>query len=138
MQSIERVEKSFLGGVFSLKELNVVNQKDVDFSISSLEFRSPVVGDGVNKVVSELLRRDIANTNAFVEALGIMSNGVEKVRFSQSRPSINEKRVVGLGGSLGDRYCCSVREAVGRPDHEIIEAVFVIEARLVLTGKHGF
>src|SRR6056300_108183 len=138
MQSVERVEESFLSGVFSLKELNVVDQEDVDFSIPSLEFRRSVVGNRVNEVVGELFRGHITNTNALVEALGIMTNGVEEVGFTQSRAPINKEGVVGLGGSFGDRYCCGVREAVGRPDHEVIEAVFVVEPGLVLSGKHRF
>ena len=53
MQSVEGVEEGVLGRVFPTKELDVINEKNVDVAIPSLEGSTPVVSNGVDEVVGE-------------------------------------------------------------------------------------
>ena len=62
MQRIEGVEESLLRRVFTLQKLNVVDEKDVNFSVTNLEFGCSVVGNGVNEVVGEFFRTYVANS----------------------------------------------------------------------------
>jgi hypothetical protein len=68
MQSVEGVEESLLGLIFSLQELNVVNQQNVNIPIFGLKSRASVVLDGIDEVVGELFGGNVANFNFWIKA----------------------------------------------------------------------
>jgi hypothetical protein len=68
MQSVEGVEESLLGLIFSLQELNVVNQQNVNIPIFGLKSRASVVLDGINEVVGELFRGNVTNFDFWIKA----------------------------------------------------------------------
>ena len=55
------MEESFLGLVFALQELNVIDQEDIYLAIFVLKFVCLVVGNGVDVVVGELFAGNVAN-----------------------------------------------------------------------------
>jgi hypothetical protein len=67
MQSVEGVEESLLGLIFSLQELNVVDQQNVNIPIFGLKSRASVVLDGINEVVGELFRRYVSDFDFWIK-----------------------------------------------------------------------
>ena len=55
VQRVERVEELFLGLLFVLQELDVVDQQDVDVAVALAEQLAAAVADRVDEVVGELL-----------------------------------------------------------------------------------
>jgi hypothetical protein len=53
---------------------------------------------------------------------------MQEVGLAQSGPSVDEQWVVSLGRTLGNGECSSVREAIGRANHEGIERILRVEA----------
>ena len=82
VKRVEGMKKSFLGGVFTLKKLDVINEQNVDLAVSSLEFWSSVIRNCVDEIVGELFGADISHAAAFKEADGVVADGVEKVCFA--------------------------------------------------------
>ncbi len=114
-----------------LQELDVVDEEDVDIAIPRLERRTTVVRDGVVEVVRELFARDVPDADAGVHARGVVTDGVQKVRLAQTRVAVDEQRVVGLRGCLGDRDRGGVGEAVGLTDDEVVERVLRVQSGVV-------
>ena len=77
VQVIESVEESFLGLIFTLEELNVIHQQNIDVSILCLELRSLVVLNCVYKVVGEFFAGDVANLGSWLQVHGVVTNCME-------------------------------------------------------------
>jgi hypothetical protein len=84
MQSVECVEKGLLGLIFTLQELNVVNQQNVNVPIFGLESRTAVVLDGINEVVRELFGGNVANFDLWIQTQSIVTNGMQKMGLAKS------------------------------------------------------
>jgi hypothetical protein len=56
VQGVEGVEKGLLGLVFTLQELDIVNQENVNVAVFGLKERGFVVLNRINEVVGELFR----------------------------------------------------------------------------------
>ena len=52
---------------------------------------------------------------------------MQQVRLAQAGVAVDEQRVVGLGGGLGDRDRGGVREPVAAPDDECVERVLRVQ-----------
>ena len=61
MQSVERMEELFLSLNFAGKELNIINQQNVNIPVTALEFLSFIVTNRVNEFVSKFFRTYITN-----------------------------------------------------------------------------
>ena len=57
-----------------------------------------------------------------------MPDRVQQVGLAQAGVAVDEQRVVGLGGGLGDRDGGRVREPVAAADDERLEGVLRVEA----------
>ena len=62
-----------------------------------------------------------------VERLRVVADGVQQVRLAQAGVAVDEQRVVGLGGRLGDRDGGGVREPVAAADDEGLERVLRVQ-----------
>jgi hypothetical protein len=62
---------------------------------------------------------------------------VQEVGLADARRAVDEQRVVGLGGQLGDGERGGVREAVRVADDELVEGVAGVERRGVVVGPRG-
>src|SRR5690625_7087740 len=60
-----------------------------------------------------------------------MTDRMQQVRLAQARAAVDEQRVVGLGRSLRDGRGRRLGEAVGGADHEGVEGVLAVEARVL-------
>ena len=74
IQIFEGVEESFLRLVFTLKELDVVDQKDVYLAVLVLKFVSLVVCNRIDVVVSELFAGNVANLEIWVKVQCFVTN----------------------------------------------------------------
>src|SRR5437899_5439203 len=52
---------------------------------------------------------------------------VHEMGLAEAHPSVEEERVVGVAGALGDRQARRVSEAIGRADDEVREGVARVE-----------
>ena len=84
VQGVESVEEGFLCFCFTLQELDVVDEKNVDIAVTGLECSTTVIRNGVNEVVRELFATDITNTNGRLQALGVVTDGVKQVSLTQT------------------------------------------------------
>jgi len=78
------MEKLFLCLDFPTQKLNIVNEENIDISITSLEICGFVVTDAVNEFVGKFLGTYVANMCAFKQSPGVMPNGMEKVSFTKA------------------------------------------------------
>ena len=128
MQRVERVEELFLRLRLVGEELDVVHKEDVDIAVAALEVCGFVVANRVDELVGELFGADVAHLGPGEEGPRVVTDGVQEVGFSQSAIAIDEERVVGLGGSLGNGNGSRVGEAVARSDDERLEHVLGVQA----------
>ena len=131
MQRIECVKERFLSLSFALQKLDVVNEQDVDVSVTGLKSRTTVISDGIDEVVREFFRTDVLHADGRVQAFGIVADGVKEMCLTQTRFTVDKQRVVCLCRRLGDCDRGRVREAIRSSDHEAIERVFGIELGIV-------
>ena len=71
--------------------------------------------------VDDLLARELGDH--------LVADRVHQVGLAEADPAVQEERVVGVAGSLGDRQAGGVGEPVGRPDDEVGERVARVEVR---------
>ncbi len=124
------MEELLLGPLLAGKELDVVYEKDVVLPIratEALDAALAAVADRVDEVVCELLGRYILHTQVREARVDVVSDRLQKVCLSEADTSIDEQRVVGATGRLGDSEGRCVREAIRRPHDERVEGVLRIE-----------
>src|SRR5699024_12321145 len=113
-----------------LQDLDVVYQQYVNFAVPALEGLGLVGPDGVDEIVGELLGVDVPHADARIQALGVVPDGMQQMRLAQTGLPVDEQRVVGLGGSLGHGGGRRMGKSVGGADHECVEGVVRIQARI--------
>ncbi len=131
------MEERVLGGVFTPEKLDVINEENIDLAISLIKRRHLVCRDRIDVVVGEFFARHIANLHSGEESLCVVTNGMEKVCFAESRAAVDKEGVVGLGGGFADGERGRVGESVGRPDDEVVECVLGVEPGLASGNRHG-
>ena len=78
-QGVEGVKEGLLGLVFTLQELDVIDQQNVDLAIFGLKRGGSVVLNCVDEVVGELFARYVTNLNSWIQAQRIMPDRVKQV-----------------------------------------------------------
>src|SRR4051812_1812126 len=129
MQRIEGMEKFFLGPFLLRQKLNVVYQQHVHVAELVAEAGHLVVTQRVDHLVGELLAGEIADGSFRLALLHLVSYGLHEVSLAHSHAAIKEKRVVGLGGALGDGLRGGVRELIAAADDEVVKLIFLVEKR---------
>ena len=126
MKSVEREEELLLCPFFAGKEMYVVDKKDIYVPVSVLEFVRRAVSDSLDEFIDEILGRDIADPHPRMLAQHVMTYCLDKMCLSQAGASIDEKRIVGLPGHLGDGKGGRLGEPVAVSYDEFIESVSVV------------
>src|SRR5271166_5526581 len=129
VQGVEGVEEFFLGALFAGEELDVVDEQDVDVAELVAERRHLVVAQRVDHVVGELLAGGVADGGLRQAALDLVSDGLHEVSLAHADAAVEEQRVVGLGGPLGDGLAGGVGELVAAADDEGVEGVARVQLR---------
>ena len=76
-----------------------------------------------DELVGELLAGDVDDALARARVAHRVADGVHEVRLAEADAAVEEERVVGVAGSLGDGEAGRVGELVGRADDEGAEGV---------------
>ena len=129
VQRVEGVEELFLRALLLRDELNVVDQQHVDGAEAIAEAGHAIVAQRGDHLVGELLRRDVADACRGLAALHLVADGVHQVRLAHSHAAIEEERIVGARGPLGDGQRGGARKLVAVADDEVVEGVARIQLR---------
>ena len=121
------MEKLFNRAFFALNELNIVDQKHIDFAVSPLELFDALLTNGVDEVIRKFLGIHVAHAHLWEKREGVVADRVNEVGFAQTGITVNKERVVGAPGSFRDRKSCCVGEAIRGTDNESIESVLRVQ-----------
>ena len=130
VQRIERVEELLLNSFLPGEKLDIVDQQDIGFAVSTPEFGQFIVLDRFDVLVGEFLRRKTEDLQLWVFLEHIVADGVQQVRFAQPHPGVKKQWVVGASRRLGHGQSRRVREVVVVPNHEGGKGVFRVEQLL--------
>jgi hypothetical protein len=123
MQCIEGVKELFLGAFLLGDELNVVDEQDVDGAKTVAETGHAIVAQRGDHLVGELLGGNVADARRGLSPLHIMTDGVHEMGLAHAHTTIEEERIVGARGALGNSQGRGARKLVAVADHEVVERV---------------
>ena len=136
VQGIERMEELFLCTFLALQELDVIDDEHVQIAVATLEGFLGVVTHGINEVVGELFRGNVANPQVRVQMLGVVANAVEQVRLAKTRTAGDKQRVVGAPRRLRNSDGGRGGELILRTNNEGLEGVVRVEGGLLERHAH--
>jgi hypothetical protein len=128
------LEKLFLRALFSGDELDVVDEEHVDAPVALAELLALLRANRVDEFVREFFARRVRDAFLGMTRDHRVTDRVHQVRLPESRPSVNEERVVAVARTLGHGEGRGVGEAVIRPHNEGREGVARVEERTGLTA----
>ena len=120
---VERVEELLLRPLLVGDELDVVDEEEVDPPVARPEVVDPALLDAGDELVGELLAGGVDDLLAREAGDDRVPDRVHQVRLAEAHAAVQEERVVGVAGALGDREGGGVGEPVGRADDEVGERV---------------
>ena len=127
VELVERVEELLLELLGAFEELDVVDQQHVEVAVAALEAGHRLGADRVDEFVHERLGGDVAHPLVPEHGADVVPDRVQEVGLAQPGRAVDEQRVVGPAGALGDGQGRGVREAVGGPDDELVEGVAAVQ-----------
>ena len=135
VQRVEGVEELLFGAGLAGQELDVVDQEDVGVAVGVLEGAQGLGAERADEVVGEGLGRRVADRGAAAEVQDVVADRVQQVRLAEPGRRVEEQRVVGLAGDLGDGQRGGVGQAVALADDELLEAVAGVELGGLAVGS---
>src|ERR1700730_1542785 len=133
MERIESVEELLLRAVLAGKELDVVDEQDIDRPILVPELTHARGGDGADHLVGELLRGEVDDALAWKTVVHLMADCVHQVGLTETHTSVQEQRVVAVAWSFRDSLRGRMGELRVVTDHEGGE----LEATIELRDRYG-
>ena len=115
---LEHMEELFLGALLVRQELDVVDQQHVQRLVIVLEAIDGVAPDGLDQVLHELVRRDVADDRPRLALLDGVAHRLHQVGLAQPHAAVNEERVVGAAGPVGHLQGRGPGQVVGLAVHE--------------------
>ena len=109
---VERVEELLLRPFLVGDELDVVDEEEVDPSIAATELVDLALLDRGDEFVGELLARRIHDPLAGELGDDLVADGMHQVGLAEAHAAVQEKRVVGVAGTLRDREACGMGKPV--------------------------
>ena len=128
VDGVEGVEELLLRPLLVGDELDVVDEQQVDAPVAGAEVVDAPLLDAGDELVGELLAGGVDDALAREAGQDLVADGVHQVRLAEADAAVQEERVVGVAGALGDRQAGGVGQAVGRADDEGAEGVARVEA----------
>ena len=136
VERVEGVEELLLDALLASEELHVVDQQDVVAgAVALLELVEPLVAERLDELVRERLGGDVARHEVGMLGAHVLADRLQQVRLAEAGAAVDQERVVGLAGRLGDGQRRGVREAVRRADHERVERVLRQERRAAIGAR---
>ena len=130
MQCVECIEKLLLCCLFSFKELDIVDQKDIDSSVFCFEFPCFMVSQCFDQFVGEHFRWDVQDIQIREMVKQVDADRVHKMGFPESGTAVNKQRVVGLWRGFRDRDRRGVGVFITVSDNKIVKVISRIEYSL--------
>ena len=127
VEGVEGVEELFLHALLAGEELHVVDEQDVDRAELVAEGGHFVVAEGVDELVDELFARDVADGGVGESAFRLVADGVHEVGLAHADAAVEEERIVGLRGALGDGHGGGHGELVSAAGDEAVELIARVE-----------
>jgi len=123
------MKKLFLSSLFAGYELHVIDQEDVDRSVSLAENLGLIIAitNCIDEFVHEPLQREIGNLQLGIRLLDCVARGLDKMGLAQSDTPVKIKGVVCLPGRFGDRQRRGMGKPVARCHNETPECVFLVQ-----------
>ena len=115
---LEHMEELFLRALLVRQELDVVDQQHVQRLVIVLEAVDGVAPDGLDQVLHELVRRDVADDRPRFTLLDGVAHCLHQVGLAQAHAAVNEERVVGAAGPVGHLQGGGPGQVVGLAVHE--------------------
>ena len=112
------MEELFLRALLVRQELDVVDQQHVQRLVIVLEAVDGVAPDGLDQVLHELVRRDVADDRPRFTLLDGVAHCLHQVGLAQAHAAVNEERVVGAAGPVGHLQGRGPGQVVGLAVHE--------------------
>ena len=111
----------------ALEELDVVDQQEVSAAVAVLEAVDGGAVQRGDELVGEGLCRGVVDGQLRAVATEVVGDRAEEMGLAEPWGPVEEERVVGLAGGLGDCQGCGVGELVAGADDEALEGVVGIE-----------
>ena len=138
---VEDVEKSILCLRRVDPFLDVVDDEHVDRLIEGDEVVEVVLNDRIGELHLKETRTDIQHTLLRIEVLGVYADGIDEMRFSAARGTIDKHRVeLQRVGVLGNRESHGTRQLIALSLNVVAESEMRIELRVKLghgSVEHG-
>ncbi len=110
---IEGVEELLLGALLVGDELDVVDEQQVDAPVARPEIVDLALLNAGDELVRELLAGRVDDALAREARQHLVADRVHQVGLAKAHAAVQEERVVGMSGTLGDRQRRGVGKAVG-------------------------
>ena len=104
-------------------------------AVAALELSLVALVNGIYELIEEGFSRDVTDLESGEIIVDIVADGMEQMSLAQTRGTVDEQRVVGLGRSFGDCECSGMGEAIGGAYDERLEGVAGLVKRRKLVGE---
>ena len=124
------MEKLFLGTFFSYNKLDIIDEQDINITVSISEFcdrRVISISDGLDQFVGKCLWSDIENLQFRMFRLYKMRNSMHQVSFTQSGAAINKERIVDFTWWFRNGKGSGMSKAVIASDDESVKSIVRIQ-----------
>ena len=129
VELVESVEELVLGRFLASEEMDVVDEQQVQFTVTAAE-RSHAAGlQGRDEIVGESFGRNISDAGLRIGGINRMRDRMHQVSLAQAGRTMDEKRVVIMTGLFGDRERSSMGHFIFRTDDEVFESIIGLDGR---------
>ena len=126
-QRVEGMEELFLRVLLAGEELDVVDQQRMQRAVRGLEIVHAVVLQRPHHVADEALRVHVGDARFAVTLLDQVADGVHEVGLAEADAAVDEQRVIGAAGIVGDLQGGGLGEVVALALDESVEGEVRIE-----------
>jgi hypothetical protein len=126
VENIENIVEFFLGLLFPRKELDIIDDEDVDLTIFFSESIDRATFDTGYIIGKKAVRGGIDDFQVFVFFTYNIGTRLEEMSFPESDIPIEVERIIGIPWSTSDGFTCSMSELSSRSDDKIIESISII------------
>lgn len=134
---LERIEELLLRAILAGKELDIVDQQQIERMVVALEIVERLALVGLDHVRDVLVRMHVAHPHAGPRGHHGIADGVDQVGLAQPHAAVQEQRVVGRAGILRHLQRRGARQLVGLAGHEILEGEIRVQARPLVNDVRG-
>ena len=115
---------------FSSNKLNVIHEQIINITIFFSELRHTVIPDGTDQLIEKLFCRDVHRIHFRIQGECVDTNGIEKVRFSQSDTSVDKKGIIIFSGLFRNSHSRRVGELIACPDDKPLKIIILLKGRM--------